>query len=63
MIHVGIDLHNRNMTFVAINDNRKLLAEEKLTNTPANLERFFGQFNPADSGRLVLRKCVQRSSI
>ena len=45
MIHVGIDLHSRNMTLVAINDNGKLLAEEKRTNTPANLDRFFGQFS------------------
>ncbi|WP_157471068.1 hypothetical protein [Gracilimonas tropica] len=33
MIHVGIDLHSRNMTLVAINDNGKLLVEEKLTTT------------------------------
>jgi transposase len=45
MIHVGIDLHSRNMTLVAINDNGKLLAEEKLANSPVNLERFFGKFN------------------
>ena len=44
MIHVGIDLHSRNMTLVAINDNGKLLKEQKLTNTPANLNRFFSQF-------------------
>lgn len=44
MIHVGIDLHSRNMTLVAINDNGKVLSEEKLTNTPANLGRFFGRF-------------------
>lgn len=45
MIHVGIDLHSRNMTLVAINDNGKLLAEEKVNNTPANLSQFFRQFN------------------
>lgn len=45
MIHVGIDLHSRNMTLVAINDNGKLLAEEKMNNTPANLSRFFRQFS------------------
>jgi len=45
MIHVGIDLHSRNMTLVAINDNGKVLDEQKLTTTPANLSRFFGQFN------------------
>ena len=45
MIHVGIDLHSRNMTLVAINDNGKLLSEEKRTNTPVNLERFFEPFN------------------
>lgn len=44
MIHVGIDLHSRNMTLVAINDNGKLLGEEKLSNTPANLGRFFERF-------------------
>lgn len=44
MIHVGIDLHSRNMTLVAINDNGKLLIEEKLTTTPANLSRFFEPF-------------------
>jgi hypothetical protein len=43
MIHVGIDLYSRNMTLVAINDKGKLLSEEKLTNIPANLERY-GQF-------------------
>jgi len=37
VIHIGIDLHSRNMTLVAINDNGKLLIKEKLTNTPANL--------------------------
>jgi len=47
MIHVGIDLHSRNMTLVAINDNGKLLAEGKWTNTPVNLGRFFDQFNQA----------------
>ena len=45
MIHVGIDLHSRNVTLVAINDNGKVLDEQKLTTTPANLSRFFGQFN------------------
>lgn len=44
MIHVGIDLHSRNMTLVAINDNGRLLAEEKLSSTPANLSRFFEPF-------------------
>ena len=45
MIHIGIDLHSRNMTLVAINDNAKLLAEEKVTNTPANLSAFFDRFS------------------
>jgi len=45
MIHVGIDLHSRNMTLVAINDNVKLLAQEKMNSTPANLSQFFRQFN------------------
>ena len=44
MIHVEIDLHSRNMTLVTVNDNGKLIAEEKLTNTPANLSRFFEPF-------------------
>ena len=41
MIHVGIDLHSRNMTLVAINDNGKLLAEEKMTNYTGELEQVF----------------------
>jgi predicted NBD/HSP70 family sugar kinase len=45
MIHIGIDLHSRNMTLVAVSDNGKLLAEEEMTNTPLNLGRFFEQFN------------------
>jgi transposase len=32
------------MTLVAVNDNGKLLAEDKLANTPANLSRFFEPF-------------------
>ncbi|MTI86424.1 MAG: IS110 family transposase [Balneolaceae bacterium] len=44
MIHTGIDLHSRNMTLVAINDNGKLLDEQKLSTTPVNLGRFFSQF-------------------
>ena len=44
MIHVGIDLHSRNMTLVAINDNGKLLVEDKQLNSPANLSLFFQQF-------------------
>ncbi|MTI89014.1 MAG: IS110 family transposase [Balneolaceae bacterium] len=42
MIHIGINLHSRNMTLVALNDNGKLLVEEKFTNTP---DRFFGHFS------------------
>lgn len=45
MIHVGIDLHSRNMTLVALNDNGKLLAEEKFATTPANLTVFFKRFD------------------
>ncbi|MDZ7693206.1 MAG: transposase [Balneolaceae bacterium] len=45
MTHIAIDLHSRNMTLVAINDNAKLLAEEKVTNTPANLSAFFDRFS------------------
>ena len=45
MIHVGIDLHSRNMTLVAINDKGSLIAEEKQTNSRANLSVFFHQFN------------------
>lgn len=45
MIHVGIDLHSRNMTLVAINDKGKLLAEDKQVTRPANLSLFFQQFN------------------
>ena len=39
MIHEGINLHSRNMTLIAINDNGKLLIKEKLTNIPANPEQ------------------------
>lgn len=45
MIHVGINLHSRNMTLVGINDNEMLLDEQKLSNTPANLYQFFSQFS------------------
>lgn len=41
MIHVGIDLHSRNMTLAAVNDNGELLAERKITNSPVLLEQFF----------------------
>lgn len=44
MIHVGIDVHSRNMTLVAINDKGKLLAEQKHATTPTNLNRFFERF-------------------
>jgi len=45
MIHIGIDLHSRNMTLVAINDNGKMLAEAKHPTAPANLSLFFQQFD------------------
>lgn len=45
MIHVGIDLHSRNMTLVALNDNGKLSAEEKFGTTPAKLMLFFKCFD------------------
>lgn len=41
MIHVGIDLHPSNMVNVAINDNGKLVREEKMKTTPAALAGFF----------------------
>jgi len=44
MIHIGIDLHSR-MRLVAINDNGKLVAEEKRATSPANLALFFQQFD------------------
>jgi hypothetical protein len=45
MIHVGIDLHSRNMTLVAINDNGKLLVQEKMNTTPATMSAFFERFS------------------
>jgi len=41
MIHVGIDLHSRNMTLAAVNDNGELLPERKITNSAVLLEQFF----------------------
>lgn len=45
MIHVGIDLHSRNMTLVAVNDNGDLICEVKTESNPVGLERFFQRFN------------------
>jgi len=41
MIHVGIDLHSRNMTLVALNDNGDLICEVKTESNTIELERFF----------------------
>jgi transposase len=41
MIHVGIDLHSRNMTLAAVNDNGDLVLERKIVNSPLLLEQFF----------------------
>lgn len=45
MIHVGIDLHSRNMTLVAVNDNGKLISEVKAKSNAIELERFFQRFD------------------
>lgn len=44
MIHVGIDLHSRNMTLVALKDNGDLLSEVKTKSSPQGLAGFFGRF-------------------
>lgn len=41
MIHVGIDLHSRNMTLAAVNNNGELIAERKISNSSILLEQFF----------------------
>ena len=41
MIHIGIDLHSRNMTLAAVNNNGELIAERKISNSPILLEQFF----------------------
>lgn len=41
MIHVGIDLHTRNMTLAAINNNGELLTLETIKCNAFKLERFF----------------------
>ena len=58
MIHVRIDLYSRNMTLVAVNDNGKLLAEDKLANTPANLSRFF---EPITDSVQALFECIPKA--
>lgn len=45
MIHVGIDLHTRNMVNVAINDNAEVVREEKLPTSPTRLTEFFSGFD------------------
>lgn len=46
MIHVGIDLHSRNMTLVALKDNGALLSEVKTKSNPEGLHRFFSRLAP-----------------
>lgn len=43
MIHVGIDLHTRNMTLAAVNDNGQLLTVEKLKSNSLELTCFFNK--------------------
>ena len=45
MIHVGIDLHTRNMVNVAINDNGQVVGEVKLPTSTNALEEFFDGFD------------------
>jgi len=45
MIHVGIDLHFKNMVNIAQNDNGDVIADQKLPATVQSLERFFAQFD------------------
>lgn len=44
MVHVGIDLHLRNMTLVAINDEGIVLSSRKINNNTTELAKFFDQF-------------------
>jgi len=44
MIHVGIDLHTRNMVNVAINDNAEMVRQAKMPACPNSLDTFFGKF-------------------
>lgn len=41
MIHVGIDLHSRNMTLTALNDNGEVVKTQKITNNEHLLADFF----------------------
>lgn len=45
MIYIGIDLHTRNMTIAAINDNGDLLKVETIRCCPLALDRFFSTIN------------------
>lgn len=45
MIHVGIDLHTRNMVNVAINDKGQVVREAKLPTSTKALEEFFEPFD------------------
>ena|GEM_PF-5381198 len=51
MIHVGIDLHSRNMTLVAINDNGKVLDEQKTYDHPGQPGPVFRAIQPARTYR------------
>lgn len=44
MIHVGIDLHTRNMVNVALNDNADVVREAKLPTSTKALDEFFSGF-------------------
>jgi len=45
MIHVGIDLHTRNMVNVAINDNAEQIKQAKLPTSRKALYDFFRDFD------------------
>ncbi len=45
MIHIGIDLHTRNMTLAAVNDNGDLLKLESIRCCSLALDRFFSKIS------------------
>ena len=45
MIHIGIDLHTRNMVNVAINDNAEVIRQANMPASPNSLDTFFGDFH------------------
>ena len=43
MIYAGIDMHARNMTIAAINNNGELITSQKITCQEKALQRFFDE--------------------